>query len=173
MSSKKRTKSTKKVSEPKIIYDDQIEQVNSNISTNIEGTSEKVVLDDSSSDTSGRVSVIVKENTVNETLQEVKTEPKCPFSTTFLYNTLVNVKIIGDKNSSRNGSHHMCLISIAKAVATNTDKYRVILVASKTAEAISSLILNYPSVLNIQDMSESYRMTIVKRFENDLKRFKF
>ena len=173
MSSTKRTKRTKKISEPKIIYDDQIEQTASTISTNIKGVSSKAVLDDSSSDTSGCVSNTVKENTATETIQKVKTETKCPFSTTFLYNTLVNVKIIGDKKTSRNGSHHMCLVSIAKAVATNTDKYRVILVAPKTAEAISTLILEYPSVLSIQELSESYRKTIINRFKNDLKRFKF
>lgn len=174
MSSKKRTtKTTKKISEPKIIYDDQIEQVTSNISTNIKGTASKAILDDSGSGISGSVSNTVKENTVKETLQEVKTEKKCPFSNAFLYNTLVNVKILGDKNKTRNGAHHMCLASIAKAVAINTDKFRVILVASKTAEAICSLILEYPSVLDIQEMPESYRKTIVARFKSDLKRFKF
>lgn len=172
MSSKKRTKSNKKISEPKIIYDDQIEQIPSTISTNIEGTSEKVVLDDSGSDTVEVISKTVKENTVKEIPQEVKTK-KCPFSDAFLYRTLVSVKILGDKNNSRNGTHHMCFINIAKAVATNNDKYRVILVTPKTAEAICSLILDYPNVLGIDSLSESYRKTIVDRFKNDLKRFKF
>ena len=106
--------------------------------------------------------------------KEPESEPKitCTFSDDFLNKTLVCVRIIGDKNG-RNGMHNMCIANIAKAVVTNVDIDRAILVSQKTADAIYDLIVDFPNKIGIAEMSREARVVIAERFWSNLRRYGF
>lgn len=172
---KSTSKKTATIDQKQIVYDDQIQATSSTISTKIEGSSKSVKV--SSADDSSNTNKLteetnkstVTENTSTATSDEQKTS--CPYSDSYLTTTLVTVRILGDKR--RNGVHHMCVKSLAKAVATNNDKNRIILTSPKTAEDVYLLVVNYPEKIDAESVPAEMRKVLAERFKYNLKRYKF
>lgn len=177
MARKKSTsKKTSTIDQKQIVYDDQINAMSSTISTKIEGSSKSVKVSSANDDSSkNKLTEETSKSTVTENAStktssdEQKTS--CPFSDSYLTTTLVTVRILGDK--TRNGVHHMCVKSLAKAVATNMDKNRIILTSSKTAEDVYLLVTKYPEKIDAESVPAEMRKVLAERFKYNLKRYKF
>ena len=175
MSKKRKTSQRYKPEDAPIVYADKLDaQLPKVDSTNsIEGSGKNVNIGEqvTSDGVQDKNQYAAKEKAESN---ELNPEPKitCTFSDDFLNKTLVSVRIIGDRNG-RNGIHNMCIANIAKAVATNTDVDRAILVSHKTADAVYDLIVDFPNKIGLPEMSRDARVVIAERFWSNLKRYGF
>lgn len=169
------SKKSATIDQKQIVYDDQIQAMSSTISTKIEGSSKSAKISSANvnSDTNKLTEETIK-STITENISTVTSDEQktsCPYSDAYLTTTLVTVRILGDRN--KNGLHHMCVKSLAKAVATNNDKNRIILTSPKTAEDIYLLVINYPEKIDAENVPSEMRKVLAERFKYNLKRYKF
>ena len=183
--SKNNKKTTSKYSNPDeapITYEDSIEITDEVVETPEVKVDDSSVIVNEKTETEEKTDDVSTEPEVKQSSEEVKVvetkakpnmsskNPSTPVPET-VFTNFVRVRIVGIHKLA--GYRMMSPVGIANLVCENVSGNYSVITSSNTAQLIMKIIRENSNMLRMSSLSLERREQLIKRFNNDLKKFKF